>query len=197
MDELNELRERYSKLSDNELLIIVYFESSDYKEEAIEIAKSILDERGLSQPSDEILRQAKNYQIKLKKSSESDYDVLGDNIVAGRRLTQAVKKRDYLFIGKWLFWGIIGYGIFTELYRRTGGATVERSRFPGWILSVFEIVFSIAIFGIIPVIFFFIYSLKLSPKQRKEKGLTLFMPKYVFFVYVVSLLIFIAFVVVP
>jgi len=194
---MNELKERYSKLSDEELLVIVYFESLDYRQEAIEIAKSILDERGLSQPSDEILQQAKNYQIKLKNSPEGDYDILGDNIVAGRRLTQAIKKRNYLFIGKWLFWGIIGYGIFTELYRGTGGATVERSWLPGWILSVFEIIFTIAIFGIIPVIFFFIYSLKLSPKQRKEKGLTLFMPKYVFFVYVVALLIFVAFVVMP
>jgi hypothetical protein len=194
---MNELKEQYSKFSDEELLVIVYFEGSNYRQEAIEIAKSILDERGLSQPSDEILQRAKNYQMQIKDSVESDYDVLGDNIVAGRRLTQAVKKKDYLFIGKWLFWAIIAYGIFTELYKRTGIATVERSRLPGWILSILEIIFTIAIFGIVPVIFFFIYSLKLSPKQRREKGLTLFMPKYVFFVYGVSLLIFATLVILP
>ena len=43
---MNELKAQYSKLSDNELLIIVYIESSDYAEEEIKNAKSILDERG-------------------------------------------------------------------------------------------------------------------------------------------------------
>lgn len=190
---MNELKERYSKLSDEELLVIVYFESSNYRQEAIEIAKSILDERELSQPSDEILQRAKNYQMQIQDSVESDYDVLGDNIVAGRRLTQAVKKKDYLFIGKWLFWGIIGYGIFSNLYI-TQGRVLERL---GWMKFVFEIIFTIAIFGIIPVIFFFIYSLKLSPRQRKERRLTLFMPKYVIFIYGVSLLIFVSLVILP
>ena len=190
---MNELKERYSKLSDNELLIIVYFESSDYRQEAIEIAESILDERGLSQPSDEILERAKNYQMQIKDSVEGDYDVLGDNLAGGRRLTQAVKKKDYLFIGKWLFWGIIGYGIFSDLYI-TQGRVLERL---GWMGFVLEIISTIAIFGIIPVIFFSIYSLKLSPRQRKERGLTLFMPKYVFFIYGISLLIFVSLVILP
>lgn len=194
---MNELKERYSKLSDEELLVIVYFESSDYKEEAIEIAKSILDERGLSQPSEEILQEAKKY----KETPARNYDVFGDSIFKKGKLKQAVKKRDYLLIGKWLFWLVIIYGPLS-IYRMGPPALssnkmlVQQIWLPIWIIYLLEIVSTIAIFGVIPVIFFFIYGLKLSPKQRKEKGLTLFMPKYVFFIYVVSLLIFVAFVVV-
>lgn len=45
---MNELEERYSKLNDNDLLIMVHFESSNYTEEAIKCAKLILNKRGLS-----------------------------------------------------------------------------------------------------------------------------------------------------
>jgi len=195
---MNELRAQYSKLSDNELLIIVYFESSDYTEEAIKIAKSILDERGLSQPSEEILREAKKY----KKTPASDYDVFGDSIFKKGKLKQAVKKRDYLFIGKWLFWFVIFYGVIS-VYRMGPPALssnkilAQQTWLPILIIYFLEIAFTIAIFGIIPILFFLIYSLRLSPEQRKEKGLTLFMPKYVFFTYGVSLLIFISLIILP
>ncbi|MFQ3579199.1 MAG: hypothetical protein SNJ71_03540 [Bacteroidales bacterium] len=177
---MNELIDSYSKLSDNELLIMVYFESSNYQEEAIKVAKSILKERGLSQPTSEILQQAKNYQIRTKESLENIMDTFDE-----RKLKQAIRKKDYYFIGKWLFWIIIGSGIYSGVLGSKGN-----------IVSVLlEVIFTIAVFGIIPVIFFFIYSLKLSPEQRKERGLCLFMPKYIFFMYAISLLIFVAFVI--
>lgn len=188
---MNELRGRYSKLSDNELLIMVYSESSDYTNEAIDVAKSILDDRGLSQPSDKVLEQAKNYQTQIKKSEESIGDIFGE-----KKLKQAFKKRDYFFIGKWLFWFTISSGIYSALIGVEELAS-KRPLWAGWILFLLEIAFTIAIFGVIPVIFFFIYSLKLPQSERKEKGLTLFMPKYVLILYGISLFLFVVFVILP
>lgn len=188
---MNELKDQYSKLSDNELLVMVYFESSDYTEEAIEIAKSILDERRLSQPSSEILQQAKNYRIQIKELQKNDRDIFGE-----KKLKQSIKKRDYYFVGKWLFWCTIGYGIYSAVFG-IKEMVVKRPLWPIWILFVLEIIFAIAIFGIIPVIFFCIYNLKLSPEQRKERGLFLLMPKYVLFIYVISLFLFVALVILP
>ncbi|MBU2524083.1 hypothetical protein KKG71_02730 [Patescibacteria group bacterium] len=188
---MNELEEKYSKLSDNELLIMVYFESSDYTEEAIKIAKSILDKKGLSQPTDEILQHAKNHQTRIKKSEETSRDIFGE-----KKLKQAVQKRDYYFIGKWLFWIVVGSGIYSAL---TGikEATYIHPLWSPWMLFFLEIFLTIAIFGIIPIVFFIAYSLRLSSGQRKEKGLFLFMPKYVLFVYGISLLLFVVFLILP
>jgi hypothetical protein len=188
---MNELRDRYSKLNNNELLVMVYFENSDYTSEAIDVAKKVLDERGLSQPSDEILQLAKDYQTQLKESEENIRDIFGE-----KKLKQAFKKRDYFFIGKWLFWSIAGYGIYSALIS-VKELVAKRPLWPGWILFILEVAFTIALFGIIPIIFFFIYSLKLPPRERKEKGLTLFMPKYVFFIYGVSLFLFVVLVILP
>jgi hypothetical protein len=180
---MNELEEKYSKLNDNELLFMVYFESSDYTEEAIKIAKSILDERGLSNPSNEILQQAKNYETQIRESLKNDRDIFGE-----KKLKQAIKKRDYYFVGKYLFWFTIGYGIYSALFG-IKEMVVKRPLWPTWVLFLIEIVFTIAIFGIIPIVFFIVYSLRLSSKQRKGRGLFLFMPKYVLFVYGISLLL--------
>jgi len=188
---MSELEERYSNLSDNELMIMVYFESSNYTEEAIKIAKSILAKRGLNQPSDDILQKAKDYQKQIKEIEENNRDAFGE-----KKLKQAFKKRNYFFIGKWFFWFIVGYGIYSALIG-IREMTTKQLLWPGWILFILEVAFTIAIFGIIPVIFFIIYSLKLSPKQRKEKKLLLFMPKHIFFVYGISLLLFIIFVILP
>ena len=188
---MNKLKQQYSKLSDNELLIMVYFESSDYTSEAIEVAKLILNERGLSHPSSKILQQVKNSQIQTKELRERDEDIFGD-----KKLKQVIKKRDYYFISKWLFLCTIGYGIYSALFGIKEVA-LKRPLWPAWMLFLIEIVFTIVIFGIIPVIFFCIYSLKLSPKQRKEKGLTLLMPKYVLFIYGISLLLFAVLVILP
>lgn len=195
---MNELKKRYSELNDYELINIVYFKSSEYTEEAIKVAKSVLDERGLSQPSEEILQEAKKY----KETPASDYDVFGDSLFEKGKLKQAVKKRNYLFIGKWLFWLVIFYGVIS-VYRMGPPALSsnkildQQTWLPILIIYFLEVAFTISIFGIIPVLFFLIYSLRLSPEQRKQKVLSLFMPKYVFFTYVVSLLIFVALVVLP
>ena len=194
---MDELKEQYSKLSDNELLVMVYFESSDYTEEAIKIAKSVLSERGLGQPSHGILQQAKNYQIEIKGQKESGRDIFKE-----KKLKQAIKKRDYYFIGKWLFWFIAVYGVYSGLGVGSGkGKWIELVPFVETIKSewlfIIEVILNISILGIFPVIFFIIYSLKLSPEQRKERGLSLFMPKYIFFIYVVSLFLFVALVILP
>ena len=195
---INELRERYSKLSDRELLMMVYFKSSDYTNEAIEYASSVLSERGLSHPPDEILQQAKDYYDHKKESAMNYEDVFKE-----KKLKKAIKKRDYFFIGKWLFWFFVIQGFYTAF---RGG--VEK----GWVallpiyevelisekwLFVMGVAFNFAIFGIIPVAFFLIHSFKLSSEQRKEKGLSLFMPKYVLFIYCIALFLFVALIIIP
>lgn len=186
------LKEKYSELNDYELINIVYFESSEYTEEAIKIAKSVLEERGLSQPTDEILQRAKEYR--KAPASDFDEDLFGEKVFERGKLKGAFKRRDYLFIGKWLFWLVVGYGLFSAYnigppYLITGESIAERTGFSVFLIFLLEISFSIAIFGLIPVIFFCAYSLRLSKEKRKEKGLTLLMPIYVFIIYGISVLI--------
>lgn len=185
---MNELKKRYSELNDYELINIVYFESSEYTEEAIKVAKSVLEERGLSQPTDEILKKAKEY----RDNPADDFDVLGENVFERGKLKKAVKKRDYLFVGKWLFWIVLLMGIFDAI---RGWDSVRREWLPPWMLFLLEIFFTVAIFGIIPVIFFVIYSLKLTKEERRKKGLNFLMPRYVFFFYGFSLIVFIVLVI--
>jgi hypothetical protein len=190
--QMNELKKRYSELNDYELINIVYFESSEYREEAIKVAKSVLEERGLTQPTDEILQRAKEYR--KAPASDFDEDFLGKDVFKKGSLKRAVKKRDYFFIGKWLFWVVIANGFYTA-FRINSSFEIssQRTGLPIWILQIFEIISTIAIFGLIPVIFFVVYSLRLSKEQRAEKRLTLLMPMYVLIIYGISLLIFIAF----
>ena len=126
------LKEKYSELNDYELINIVYFESSEYKEEAIKIAKSVLEERGLSQPTDEILQRAKEYR--KAPASDFDEDLFGEKVFERGKLKGAFKRRDYLFIGKWLFWLVVGYGLFSAYrmvsqYLTTGESIAERMGF--------------------------------------------------------------------
>ena len=194
--QMNELKKRYSELNDYELINIVYFESSEYTEEAIKVAKSALSERGLSQPTDEILQRAKEYR--KAPASDFDEDLLGGNVFERGKLKRAVKKRDYFFIGKWLFWLVITYAFISALtINPSFEISSQRTELPIWIIHIIEIIFSIAIFGLIPVIFFSVYSLRLSKDQRKEKGVTLLMPIYVFIIYGISLLIFIVLIILP
>jgi hypothetical protein len=183
---------------------MVYFENSDYTEEAIEIARSILDERGLSDPSSEILQQAKNYQSQIKEAQKNKFagKIQSRDIFRFGKLKQAFKEKDYCFIGKWLFWFIVGYGLYSGLGIGSGkGKWIELIPFAETIKSewlfMLEVIFNIFILGIFPVIFFIMYSLKLSPKQRKERGLSLLMPKYIFFIYGISLFLFVVLVILP
>ncbi len=201
---MDELEETYSKLTDNELLIMVYFESSDYNEEAIKIAKSILDKRGLGQPSDEILQQAKNYHSQLKESQKDQFaeKIQSRDVFRFGKLKQAFKEKNYYFIGKLSFWFVIGYGLYSGLSIGSGrGKWIELIPFAETIKSewlfILEVVFNIAILGIFPIIFFIIYSLKLSQEQRKERRLSLLMPKYIFFIYGISLFLFFVLVILP
>jgi len=187
---MEELKEKYSEFNDYELLNIVYFESSDYTEEAIKVAKSVLEERGLGKPSEDTLQKVKEY----RESPANDSDLFGERIFDKGKLKAAYKRRDYLFIGKWLFWLVVGYGLFSAYrmgppYLRTGESIAERMGFSVFLSFLLEISLSIAILGLIPIIFFCIYSLTLSSEQRKEKGLILLMPWYVLIIYVISVLI--------
>ena len=47
LDQWKELRDRFSKLTDEELLKIVTVEAKDYRNEAVDIAKSELRARGV------------------------------------------------------------------------------------------------------------------------------------------------------
>ncbi|MBN1384163.1 MAG: trypsin-like peptidase domain-containing protein [Elusimicrobia bacterium] len=92
---MNELKEKYSKLTDDELLTIVYVESSDYTEEAIKVAKIILDERGIGYPSEETISQTKKTYQESKKIEEN------------------LKYKD---VGGWLLFFCISLTIINPLY---------------------------------------------------------------------------------
>jgi len=201
---MNDLKERYSKLSDNELLVMVYYEESNYTEEAVKIARSILDKRGLGQPSSEILQQGKNYHNQIKESQKDQFieAIQSEDIFKFRELKQASKEKNYYFIGKWSFWCIIGYGVLSGL--DIGGVKAKwtdlipfHEIIKSGRLFILEVIFNIAILGIFSVVFFIKYSLNLSREQRKEQGLSLFMPKYIFFIYGISLLFLVVLVILP
>jgi len=60
---MNDLKKQFSEFDDYMLLRIVYFDSSEYSEDAIRIAKSVLSERRLSRPSEELLQKAKLLEV--------------------------------------------------------------------------------------------------------------------------------------
>ena len=201
---MNELKERYSKISDDELLAIAYFDSTEYSEEAINIAKSILEERGLSNHSNEIMQKAKSYHGQVKESQKDNFSEVvqdGDIFRLGK-LKQAFKGRNFSFIGKWLFGYIVGYGFYSALgFGNEKGKWIHLIRSAeeitkGW-LFILEVIFNIAIFGTIPVIFFIIYSLTLSAGQREKLGLSLLIPKYILIPYGISLFLFIVLIIAP
>ncbi len=181
---MNELRQRYLQLNDYELLSIVFFDHSEYTEEALNIAKVVLAEKGLDKPSEELLQKVKEY----RETPADEFDDFGKGLPKQKEIRDAIKKKDYLFIGKWLFWLVVAQALYSQ-FNQVGEINIGS--------LALEIIFNIALFGIIPVIFFFVYSMRLSKEQRKEKKLSLFMPKYVLFMYVISLLIFFVLVILP
>jgi len=194
---MSNFKEKYLNMTDDELIKIAYVDTLDYTAEGIRTAKDILKSRGITQPSSEVIENAKTISKQQKESIEGYLDIF-----QSKKISKAIKKKDYFYIGKYIFWFVISYGIFSGL---TIGNSMRK-----WIelipyletiksewLFILEIVFNIAIFGIFPVIFFIIYSLKLSSSQRKERGLSLFMPKYIFFIYGISLFLFLVFVIIP
>lgn len=70
---MNDLKRQFSEFDDFMLLRIVYFDSSEYSEDAIEIAKSILSGRRLSRPSEELLQKVKLLEV-------SGFDRLEDEV---------------------------------------------------------------------------------------------------------------------
>ncbi|MCG2791127.1 MAG: hypothetical protein ABIK21_05265 [bacterium] len=194
---MSNLKEKYLNMTDDELIKIVYVDTSDYTAEGIQTAKNILEDRGITQPSPEVLENAKNASKQQKESLDGYLDIF-----QSKKISKAIKKKDYFYIGTYIFWLIIGYGIFSGLSIGTGmGKWIELIPFAETIKSewlfILEVVFNIAILGIFPVIFFIIYSLRLSPEQRKERRLFLLMPKYIFFIYGISLFLFLVLVIIP
>ena len=80
-------------------------------------AKLILDKRGLSQPPNEILQQAKNYQSKIEEVQKDTFaeEIHSGDIFRFGKLKRSFKDKNYCFIGKWLFWLIVGYGVYSGL----------------------------------------------------------------------------------
>ena len=194
---MSNFKEKYLNMTDDELIKIAYVDTLDYTAEGIRTAKDILKSRGITQPSSEVIENAKTISKQQKESIEGYLDIF-----QSKKISKAIKKKDYFYIGKYIFWFVISYGIFSGLTIGNGMRKwieiipyVETIK-SEW-LFILEIVFNIAIFGIFPVIFFIIYSLKLSSSQRKERGLSLFMPKYIFFIYGISLFLFLVFVIIP
>ena len=196
---MNNLKEKYSNMTDDELIKIVYVDTSDYTAKGIQTAKNILENRGITQPSPEVLEEAKNASKQQKETLDA-YNRF--DIFQSKKISKAIKKKDYFYIGTYIFWFIIGYGLYSGLGIGHGkGKWIELIPFvetikPEWLL-ILEVVFNIAILGIFPVIFFIIYSLKLSPGQRKERRLSLLMPKYIFFIYGISLFLVLFLVIKP
>lgn len=193
---MNDLKQKYSDLDDFELLRIVYFEYADYTEEAIQLAKSILIDRGLNQPSEEMIQKVKEYI----ETPVSEFDFLDDkkeeNIFKKGNFRDAVKKKDYYLFGKLLFWLVVVYA-FTSVFLHEMNYLSPEKKLPEnygileWFINnLIEIVFTITIFGLIPIIFLIFHSLKLSKKQRKEKRLVLFLPSYILIIYGISIIIF-------
>ena len=60
---MNDLKKQFSEFDDFMLLRIVYFDSSEYSEDAIRIAKEVLSERRLSRPSEELLQKVKLLEV--------------------------------------------------------------------------------------------------------------------------------------
>ena len=111
------------------------------------------------------------------------------------------KKRNFSYVGKWLFGFIVGYGFYSALGISNGkGKWIHLIRSAEGIreewLFILEVIFNIAIYGIIPVIFFIIYSLTLSTGQREKLGLSLLIPKYILIPYGISLFLFIVIIII-
>ena len=187
---MSDLRSLYSQLSDNELLSMTHFGSSDYTEEAIEVAKSILAERGLSNPSNDILQQ-----VKAERHNESEKAIRSKDMFRVRKLKQAIKDHDYCYLAKYFFWFIVFYGCYSGFEANTGSTKGKMVSLFGPLKPEYsflgQLICSIAVFGILPVIYFIAHSSKLSRGKRKEHGLSLFMPKYILIVYGISLLLLI------
>lgn len=186
---IDELRERYIYLTDLELLAMVHYEHSEYTNEAINAANSILEERGLSKPSEELLQQAKRYRTQIE-ASEKDPPYL----IAEKKFKRALNKTDYFFLGRWSFWCVVGYGFYSA-FIGLKVAVANLPSWPVWLLFILDAAFKIGLFGIIPVILFIIGGLKLSPQQRKERKMILFMPKSFVFIYGLALLLFLSLVI--
>jgi len=101
-----------------------------------------------------------------------------------------VKKRS-LTVAKYLFWLVLFYGCYTGLQASAGRTSGKMVALfgplkPGYSFLM-QLICSITVFGIFPVIYFIVYSSKLSSNERRSQGLSLFMPKHILIIYVISL----------
>ena len=188
---MDELLEQYAELNDYELLLIAYLDSEEYTEKAIKTAKSVLKARGLEEPSEEILKKTKEY----KETPASEFMTIGSGIHETYKLKRAIKRRDYFFIGKWLIWLAVGFGIYSIFRMNLDNvqSITQRTGFPIWAIYLLEFCFNIAILGLVPFFFFIVYSLRLSKEKRMERKLTFLMPIYYLIIYGISLFILIFF----
>lgn len=178
--ERKRLKKVYSEMSDEELLEMLSIDRKEYEKEIYILLLEEAGRREFGKNENEILQKARTYKDRIEKIREKRKDVFGTH-----KLKQAFKKKDYYSIGKLLFSIVIFYSFLSGI--TTGSSS----------LMLLEIIFTIAIFGIIPVIFFLVYSFKLSSTERKKRNLSLFMPKYVFFTYLISLFISFIFIILP
>jgi len=188
---MDELKERYSKLTNEELLNIVNVHNSDYTAEAKKIAREILSIRGLNEHSVEMKEKHPPNQKEENIVTQKSIDIF-----KFEKLKESWKGKKWNYIGQWLFWYIVLYGVFSGLSVGSGKKKFVHLLYywsditTGW-LFVLEVAFNIAIFGMFPVIFLIILSAKLSSQQRKEQKLSFFMPKYIFFTYTISIILFV------
>ena len=72
--ELQDLKERISSLSDEELLKMVHVDSADYREEAISFAKEELKQRNLEKVSEDKIKELEVSEDKIKELNKSFVD---------------------------------------------------------------------------------------------------------------------------
>ncbi len=103
------LLKRYSELSDEELLLIVQENSKDYTEDAIMIAKSVLERRSIS---------TKTFAEKGTGDEIEEFQV---NTISNNTIAQIIKSIGIIVI---IIGSIIGLALMIKLYFLSGLLTI-------------------------------------------------------------------------
>ena len=167
----------FRNLSNAELVNIVVTNPQDYTMEAIEVAKEILLSRGIAQPSNEVIEEAKTIELKKQEYIESN----SDKFV--KKLKIAIKTRNLYPLASFMFNSIIVFSLFSSLMSML--ANKDKYNILGiiiyYILAILE---NIAILGIIPIVLFL-----LNRNIEKKQNHIFKIPASIFALYCFSLTI--------
>lgn len=115
------------------------------------------------------------------------------------KLKAAIQKKDYYLLGKYSFVFVVLYSVWHVFFGSHGFVELipDIDNFKTEWVPIFAIILDIAVWGIIPILFFLKHGLSLSKQERKEKKLVLFLPRYILLIYSFCLLVFVLFVLLP